>query len=385
MESLASKDAYFQKFASKVCSHQQEPRNRPFVPFQGGRVPGPPKKRNKKSQVNVKNNSAKHPTPPLKPDFTPGLKAPVATQNNKSKAAIPNGIVAGTKPTLKEGGKQGTKFSAVDILRDRLHEKIEQSRGQGTPKDPSSEEVQKKREKRKQERERKKRKRKEFRLKKLAEQAGLEYQTEIKTEEPPPPPSAPATGKRDENAIVFNKVELGDGGFLDKEQKKKERKNRIKGGLTPLVGKNYKQLLERVEARKAKLEELRGKDEEKAKKQEEKMKWTNVLYKAEGLKIKDNEDLLRASLKRKEKMHLQRKRKWTERSQTVVEKMQKRQDKRRRNIQKSKKTKVENKKSRARKRGRVLPEDLKKAQLSSSNVALLICPGSKIRMLRLPL
>lgn len=43
--------------------------------------------------------------------------------------------------------------------------------------------------------------------------------------------------------------------------------------------------------------------------------------------------------------------------------MQKRQDKRRTNIQKRKTTKVENKKNKARKKGRVLPEDLKKVHL----------------------
>ncbi|CAB1332480.1 unnamed protein product [Coregonus sp. 'balchen'] len=157
-------------------------------------------------------------------------------------------------------------------------------------------------------------KRKVFRKKNLAEKAGLEYEPEIKMEEAPSPPTTPATGKRDETAIVFNKVEL----------EQKEKNNRIKCGLTPLVGKNFKQLLGRVEACKAKLEELREKDEGKAKVQEEKMKWTNVLYKAEGLKIKDDEDLLRASFKRKEKMRSQQK-KWTERSETVVEKMQRRQ------------------------------------------------------------
>ncbi|XP_071207864.1 surfeit locus protein 6 [Salvelinus alpinus] len=367
MASLASKDSYLQKLASKVCAQQQEPRNRPFVPFQGGRVAGPPKKRNKTNhkQISVNSNIAKHQKLPLKPNkklvITPAQRAPGVAEQ-VSKATVPNGVVVETKQKPK-GEKPGTKFSTVDILRQRLHEKIEESRGQGTPKDPSSEEVQKKREKRKQERERKKRKRKEFLIKKLAEKAGLEYEPEIKREEAPPPPTAPAAGKRDETAIVFNKVELGDGGFLDKEQKKKEKKNRIKGGLTPLVGKNYKQLLGRVEARKAKLEELREKDEGKAKVQEEKMKWTNVLYKAEGLKIKDDEDLLRASLKRKEKMRSQRKKKWTDRSETVVEKMQRRQDKRRRNIQKNNKGKVEKKKDRARKRGRVLPEDLKKAQV----------------------
>lgn len=232
---------------------------------------------------------------------------------------------------------------------------------QGASKNPCSEEVQAKRAKRKLERERKKRKRKEFRMKKLAEKASEEQQQEIKQEEAPAP--VPTAGKRDETAIIFNKVETVEEGYVDKIQKKMERKKKVKGKLTPLTGKNYKQLLSRVEARKTKLEKLKETDEGKAKEMEEKMKWTNVLYKAEGLKIKDDEDMLRVALKRKEKVRSQRKRHWDERCQNLVEKIQHRQDKRRRNIQKQKKGKIENKKARARKKGRVLPEDLKKASV----------------------
>lgn len=227
---------------------------------------------------------------------------------------------------------------------------------QGTPKNALSEAVQAKRAKRKLERERKKRKRKEFRIKKLAEENGEEQQPEIKKEE-----EAPAASKRNETAIIFNKVETVDEEYVDKILKKKNKKENIKGQITPLTGKNYKQLLSRVEQRKAKLEQLREKDEGKAQEMEQKMKWTNMLYKAEGLKIKDDEDMLRASLKKKEKNRAQRKKKWGQRSENVVEKMQKRQDKRRRNILKQKQSKTEKKKNRARKKGRVLPEDLKKA------------------------
>lgn len=231
-------------------------------------------------------------------------------------------------------------------------------------KDPTSEDVQKRRAKRKQERERKKRKRKEFRMKKLADSASIEVKVETE-EEPISVPQGDSTagklGKKDPNTIVFNKVEVGEE-YKDKATKLKEKKNRkAKGTLTPLTGRNFKQLLSRVQARNARLEELREKDEKKAKKVEEKMRWTNVLYKAEGMKIKDNEDLLRASVKRKEKMKTRRKKKWTERSQHVLEKMQQRQDKRRRNIQKFKQNKMEKRKQRVRKKGRVLPEDLKKA------------------------
>ncbi|CAB1332481.1 unnamed protein product [Coregonus sp. 'balchen'] len=90
-------------------------------------------------------NPTKHQKPPLEPNqkpfMTPAQKAPGATEQNTPKASVPNGTEVETKQKPK-GGKPGTKFSTVDILRQRLREKIEESRGQGTPKDPSSEEGQ---------------------------------------------------------------------------------------------------------------------------------------------------------------------------------------------------------------------------------------------------
>lgn len=231
---------------------------------------------------------------------------------------------------------------------------------QGQPKDASSDAVQAKRAKRKLERERKKRKRKEFRMKQLAEKSGQELQPEIKQEEEEEE-AAPAPSNRSQTSVIYNMVEAVEKGYVDKQQQKKNKKKSIKGGITPLTGKNYKQLLERVEARKTKLEQLREKDAGKARQMEEKMKWTNMLYKAEGIKIKDDENMLQASLKRKQKKHEQRKKKWNKLSENMVEKMQKRQDKRRKNILRRKQTKVEKKKQKARKKGRVLPGDLKKA------------------------
>lgn len=196
-------------------------------------------------------------------------------------------------------------------------------------------------------------------MKKLAEKSGQEEPVEVKKEEPSPP----ATDKRTNSSIMFNSIETVEEGYETKMQTKMKKKRSVKGNITPLTGKNYKQLLDRVEARKAKLEHLREKDEQKASDMEKKIKWTNLLYKAEGLKIKDNEDMLRVALKRKEKRRSQRKKKWDERSEKVIEKMQQRQDKRKRNIKKRIQQKMEKKKDRARKKGRVLPEDLKKVQL----------------------
>lgn len=162
--------------------------------------------------------------------------------------------------------------------------------------------------------------------------------------------------------LVFNKVEVHDEP-LNKIMQKKEKKERVKGQITPMTGKNYKQLLSRLELQKSKLEELRAKDQEKANEYESKIKWTNVLYKAEGLKIKDDEGMLKTALKRKEKQREQRKKRWDNRMLQTTERMQKRQEKRKRNIKKKKMGKIEKKKSRARKKGRIMPEDLAKANV----------------------
>ncbi|XP_034565283.1 surfeit locus protein 6 [Notolabrus celidotus] len=355
---LASRDSYIQKLASKVCSQrEQEPKKRPFVHFKGKTDTGPPKKKKKCKKKHFKEKVADEKTqkPPKKSPPVTAQKGQTAVKLNGTN----NKSVNGSTPQPPKGGKVESSFSTVDVLRKRLHEKIEESRGQGAPKDALSEATQAKRAKRKLERERKKRKRKEFRLKKLAEKnAEEEEQPEIKQESEQP---APAANKRNPTAIIFNKVETVEEGYVDKIQKKKNKKQSMKGQITPLTGKNYKQLLSRVEARKTKLEQLREKDEGKAREMEEKMKWTNILYKAEGIKIKDDENMLRTALKKKEKNRGQRKKNWNTRSQNVVEKMQQRQDKRQRNIRKGKQMKSEKKKDRARKKGRVLPEDLKRA------------------------
>ncbi|XP_018517947.1 surfeit locus protein 6 [Lates calcarifer] len=356
---LASKDSYIQKLASKVFSQrEQEPKKRPFAHFKGKGDTGPPKKKKKCKKKHFKERAANEKTTKphqnQKPSVSPAAQKSSATAKPKgSKAETVNGSTTKTP----KGVNVQSNFSTVDVLRKRLHEKIEESRGQGAPKDALSEAVQAKRAKRKLERERKKRKRKEFRMKKLAENGSQEQLPEIKQEEQ----KAPAASKRNETAIVFNKVETVEEGYVDKIQKKKDKKKNIKGQITPLTGRNYKQLLSRVEARKAKLEKLREKDEGKAREMEEKMKWTNLLYKAEGIKIKDDENMLRASLKKKEKRRAQRKKNWDKRSENIIEKMQQRQDKRKKNIQKRKQGKIEKKKDRARRKGRVLPEDLKKA------------------------
>ncbi|XP_027725336.1 surfeit locus protein 6 [Vombatus ursinus] len=358
MASLVAKDSYLQNLAKKICSQQTvEPQKRKWAPKPADlATSGPPKKKKKKEKKEQKKKSQKQDEKAKrvqnKPPDSEQSEAPSAKK--PAVAAGKAGSGSGGGFTVVAANKPGSLL-AMDILRQRLHEKIQEASGQGHPKDLSPAALEK-RQRRKQERERKKRKRKELRAKEKAAKA--EAKAEVQEANPEPPKGDP----QGLTELVFNKLEVNEGP-VSKAQKKKEKRQRVKGNLTPLTGKNYKQLLERVQARKDRLEELKEQDEEKAREMETKMKWTNLLYKAEGVKIRDNEELLKAALKRKEKRRAQRKRQWEKRTAHVVEKMQQRQDKRRRNLRKKKVAKIERRKAKARKKGRILPEDLEKAGL----------------------
>lgn len=151
---------------------------------------------------------------------------------------------------------------------------------------------------------------------------------------------------------------------MSKAQRRREKQQRVKGNLTPLTGRNYRQLLERLHARQDRLEALREQDAGKAQELEAKMQWTNLLYKAEGVKIRDDEGRLQEALKRKEQRRAQRKRRWEKRAAHVVEKMQQRQDKRRQNLRRKKAARAERRLQKARKKGRILPQDLERAGLA---------------------
>ncbi|XP_049594307.1 surfeit locus protein 6 isoform X3 [Syngnathus scovelli] len=316
------------------------------VPSKGKKDDGPPQKKKKCKNKSFKDEKTQSVTPSNKSGQAPAL----------------NGHAA---QTVEKGGVNvKATFSTFDVLRKKLHDMIEEAKAQAGPKEALSEAAQAKRARRIMERERKKRKKKEFQMKRAAEAQVKSEQAEEKQKETAAAPAAPTgAAKRQETAVIFNTVETVEDMYVDKTLKKAAKKRSVKGQLTPLSGRNYKQLLSRVEARKDKVDKLRQTDEAKARELEAKMKWTNVLYKAEGVKIKDDEDMLRAALANKEKKRNRRKKQWEGRSSALVEKMQKRQDKRRRNINKKKATKVEKKKHNARKKGRVLAEDLKKANL----------------------
>ncbi|NWX06449.1 SURF6 protein, partial [Caloenas nicobarica] len=349
MASLAAQDSYLQGLARKVCTqHGPEPRKRKFVS-----MPGQPEDAGRQ----LKKKKRKKPRKQAEKTNAPSVKQAASNTNKPSpgQKSAPQGATQSRNESLVTGSKSelgSPSFSAMNLLRQRLHEKIKKASGQDDAKElPLA--VLERRQRRKYERERKKRRRKELKMK-----------AKMEKKEPEEVPVEAESKKEESTAeIVYNRVEVHGENELSKIQKKKEKRKAVKGNITPLTGRNYKQLLSRLETRKNKLEELKDKDQQKAQELENKMKWTNVLYKAEGVKIRDDEERLKEALKRKEKRKAQRQRQWEKRTEKVVERMQQRQEKRRKNIQKKKKDRMEKKKARARKKGRVLPEDLKKAGL----------------------
>ncbi|XP_077005203.1 surfeit locus protein 6 [Tamandua tetradactyla] len=354
MASLLAKDAYLQNLARKICAQPSpEPQKRKWAgKTRDSKAAGPPKKKKKKTQKRLREQEEKateHKAKSLE-------KSSLAASGAKKPAAAKEELVSSSS-TASPAGSLATKpdsFFALDVLRQRLHEKIQEARGQGSTQALSPAALERRR-RRKQERDRKKRKRKELRAQEKAAEAAAP---------PPAEPDEEPQEPQEQQGLMFSKVEVGEEEPVSKAQRRKEKRQKVKGNLTPLTGKNYRQLLERLRARQSRLEELREQDAGRARELESKMQWTNLLYKAEGVRIRDDERLLQEALKRKEKRRAQRKRKWEKRTAQVVEKMQQRQDKRRQNLRRRKVAKAERRMEKARKKGRILPQDLERAGLA---------------------
>ncbi|XP_058927252.1 surfeit locus protein 6 [Kogia breviceps] len=348
MASLLAKDAYLQSLAKKICSQPSpEPQKRKSAgKTQVSEAAGPPKKKRKRAQKKSREREEKAAEPKAQaPAEKSQARAPVAAKEKEEEGSGSTGA-----PAHGLVSEPGSVF-ALDVLRQRLHEKIREARGQGSAEELSPAASEKRR-RRRQERDRKKRKRSELRAKEKAAQAAE------------PPPEAPREAAQAQPGLLFNKVEVSAEEPGSKAQRRKEKRRQLKGNLTPLTGRNYRQLLGRLRARRARLEELRGQDAGQARALEAKMQWTNLLYKAEGVKIRDDERLLQEALKRKEKRRAQRRRAWEKRTVHVLGRMQGRQDRRRQNLRKKKAARAERRLQKARRKGRILPQDLERAGLA---------------------
>ena len=121
------------------------------------------------------------------------------------------------------------------------------------------------------------------------------------------------------------------------------------------TGKDYKRLLEKVGKQKEKVAKLRETDAGKAEELVQKTAWRTAMAKAEGIKVKDDTELLKKSLKRKEKGKQRNTKAWEERTQDVEKKNKDKQEKRRKNIQSRKKGVIKRKIDKQKKKGRIIP------------------------------
>ncbi|XP_012663680.1 surfeit locus protein 6 isoform X2 [Otolemur garnettii] len=350
MASLLAKDAYLQSLARKICSQPgPESQKRQWGKTKGSEAAGHPKKKRKKTPKKFQKQEEKAADTKAK---SLGKKSLGSSGDRRPEEAKEKELSSSTVAPADGLATGPDSLFALDVLRQRLHERIQEARGQSKELSPATLE---KRRRRKLERDRKKRKRKELRAKEKATKA---------EEAAEPAPEAACDKPVEPVGLIFNKVEVGEDEPASKAQRRKEKRQKVKGNLTPLTGRNYRQLLERLQTRQSRLEELRDQDEGKARELEAKMGWTNLLYKAEGVRIRDDERLLQEALRRKEKRKAQRQRRWEKRTAHVVEKMQQRQDQRRQNLRKKKAARAERRLHKARKKGRILPQDLERAGLA---------------------
>uniref|UniRef100_A0A1I7ZVW7 SURF6 domain-containing protein n=1 Tax=Steinernema glaseri TaxID=37863 RepID=A0A1I7ZVW7_9BILA len=157
--------------------------------------------------------------------------------------------------------------------------------------------------------------------------------------------SAKPVATTENGDLVFSKFD-----FVIKEGQKKVG---LKEKRDKFQGKDYKRLLEKAEKRKERIESVREKNPEKAERIEDNIRWSNAMSRAEGVKVKDDIGLLKKSLKRKEKMKEQKKKKWSHREKQVKADEEKKQQKRETNLQKRRDTVKKAKMNKLRKKGRI--------------------------------
>lgn len=121
------------------------------------------------------------------------------------------------------------------------------------------------------------------------------------------------------------------------------------------MGKDFKKHLKNLQEEKGKIAQAKGEDREKGEALEEKFAWKNVMQKAQGVKVKDDEALIKKSIKRKENIKKHSQKKWEKRDKEVKEKMAEKQQKRTANIRAKKDEKIKKKVKKMTKKGRLVP------------------------------
>lgn len=213
---------------------------------------------------------------------------------------------------------------------EELHKRIETLRGKKTYKEKLLKKGLKNRLKKKQKLEERKQMKNIARKQAKQEKNEIEEVEELKDQKP---------AKETENSLQFSKIIVSSSDV--------NQKNQVS---------DPKRLLQKVEKanKKLKMLEIKGK---KDKLQEIKTKktWDAAIQKAEGVKVKDDVELLKKSISKIKQRKAKSKKKWEERENAVKNKKEETQKKRQENINKKKQ---ERKKKRTKvlvKKGRILP------------------------------
>jgi hypothetical protein len=127
----------------------------------------------------------------------------------------------------------------------------------------------------------------------------------------------------EENDVIFSTLEFNDGTKTSADGKSLRAEKRMK--KRDLQGQ-----LKHIEARNAKLETL---DENRKASVLEKSNWSRAILQASGEKVRDDEKLLRKSVKAQQKKKWKSEKEWKERKENVAKNIAARQAKREENIQ----------------------------------------------------
>jgi len=133
----------------------------------------------------------------------------------------------------------------------------------------------------------------------------------------------PQHGSGGEEAFSFGRIKMAGedvvGGGRDKDKKYREQPEK---------------LLKKIEDKKKKLEDLGGEDSSKGKAYVERQKWGASIDRAQGVKVKDDEGLLKKTIAKKTKVKAKRTEKWTQRAQEIEDQKSKRIETRNENVNK---------------------------------------------------
>lgn len=127
------------------------------------------------------------------------------------------------------------------------------------------------------------------------------------------------------SSVMFGNIEFLDGERVSSDLTSSRKVGKGKGP----ANKDIKGHLKKLEREKVRAEEM---DTDSRRKLEDKNKWKKALASVQGIKVKDDEKLLKKALRRKESKQRKSEREWKDRIQTVADEKKMKSDRREENL-----------------------------------------------------